>query len=167
MNDKTYNVLILCTGNSARSILGEALVNLLGRGRFHGFSAGSQPTGQVNPGAIRLLLAQGLDTAGLRSKSWEEFAVPDAPQMDFIFTVCDSAAGEACPVWPGHPVSAHFGVPDPAKAQGTPEQIDQAFQQAWRTLAHRLELFMQLPLDKLDAMSLKSRLKEIGLSQPD
>ncbi len=166
MNDKTYNVLILCTGNSARSILGEALVNLLGRGRFHGFSAGSQPTGQVNPGAIRLLLAQGLDTAGLRSKSWEEFAVPDAPQMDFIFTVCDSAAGEACPVWPGHPVSAHFGVPDPAKAHGTQEQIDQAFQQAWRTLAHRLELFMQLPLNNLDAMSLKSRLKEIGLSHP-
>ena len=166
MNDKTYNVLILCTGNSACSILGEALVNLLGRGRFHGFSAGSQPTGQVNPGAIRLLLAQGLDTAGLRSKSWEEFAVPDAPQMDFIFTVCDSAAGEACPVWPGHPVSAHFGVPDPAKAHGTQEQIDQAFQQAWRTLAHRLELFMQLPLNNLDAMSLKSRLKEIGLSHP-
>ena len=167
MNDRTYNVLILCTGNSARSILGEALVNLLGKGRFRGFSAGSHPTGKVNPGALRLLQAQDIDTAELRSKSWDEFGLPGAPSMDFIFTVCDSAAGEACPVWPGHPVSAHFGVPDPAKLEGSTEEIDQAFRQAWRTLRHRLQLFMQLPLDKLDAASLKSRLGEIGQSHPD
>lgn len=167
MNDKTYNVLILCTGNSARSVLGEALVNLLGRGRFRGYSAGSQPTGKVNPGAIRLLQAQGIDPAGFRSKSWEEFAAPGAPSMDFIFTVCDNAAGEACPVWPGRPVTAHFGVPDPAKVEGSEAEIDQAFHQAWRTLRHRIDLFMQLPLDKLDALSIKDHLKEIGQSHPN
>ena len=166
MTDKTYNVLILCTGNSARSILGEALVNLLGKGRFHGYSAGSHPTGSVNPGAARLLHSQGLDAAAFRSKSWEEFAAPNAPSMDFIFTVCDSAAGEACPVWPGHPVTAHFGMPDPAKAAGSAAEIDQAFRQVWRTLGHRLELFMQLPLDKLDALSLKRQLQDIGKSHP-
>jgi arsenate reductase len=137
------NVLFLCTGNSARSILAEAFLNSAGKGRFRAFSAGSHPTGKVNPFALDLLETKGIGTAGLRSKSWDEFAQPGAPKMDFVFTVCDSAAGEVCPVWPGHPAKAHWGVPDPAAVQGSDEQKRKAFLEAFTQLSNRIRLFME------------------------
>jgi len=161
MNEKTYKVLILCTGNSARSILGEVLFNSLGKGRFKAWSAGSKPAGRVNPGALEWLAANGHETTGLRSKSWDEFAAPGAPEFDFIFTVCDNAAGEVCPVWPGHPMTAHWGIPDPAHVEGD-EARRAAFKLAARQLARRIDLFMQLPIEKLDKLALKENMTEIG-----
>jgi arsenate reductase len=162
MSERVYNVLFLCTGNSARSVIAEAIMNREGRGHFRAFSAGSQPKGQVNPHTITLLRGLGYDTSDFRSKSWAEFAQPGAPQLDFVFTVCDNAAGEACPVWPGQPMTAHWGVPDPAEAAGTEAQITAAFMDAYRMLARRIEIFLALPIDKLDRMSLLARLKQIG-----
>ncbi len=159
MQDKTYNVLVLCTGNSARSILGEVLFNTLGKGRFKAYSAGSKPAGRVNPGALEWLREQGHDTTGLRSKSWDEFAA--APQFDFIFTVCDNAAGEVCPVWPGKPATAHWGIPDPAHVEGE-EARRAAFKKAAEQLARRIQLFMSLPIEKLDRLALQQKLAEIG-----
>jgi len=144
------SVLFLCTGNSARSILAEAYLNHAGRGRFSAHSAGSHPAGRVNPFALELLRETGLPTAGARSKSWDEFARPDAPKIDFVVTVCDSAAAEVCPVWPGHPVKAHWGVPDPAAVEGTDEQKRRAFKDALTTLSRRIDLFLALPVEKLD-----------------
>lgn len=156
------NVLFLCTGNSARSILAEAYLNAMGRGRFKAYSAGSRPGGRVNPFALELLEKSGIPTAGLRSKSWDEFAGPNAPKMDFVFTVCDNAANEQCPYWPGQPMTAHWGVEDPAAAQGTEEQKRLAFRSALTVLASRINLLMNLPVDKLDRLSLRARLQEIG-----
>lgn len=164
MTDKTYNVLILCTGNSARSILGEVLFNTLGKGRFKAYSAGSKPAGRVNPGALEWLQANGHSTEGLRSKSWDEFAAPGAPEFDFIFTVCDNAAGEACPVWLGHPATAHWGIPDPAHVEGD-EARRGAFKKAAEQLARRIQLFMSLPIEKLDKLALKEKMNEIGRIQ--
>ena len=157
--EKTYNVLVLCTGNSARSILGEALFNVLGKGRFKAYSAGSHPAGKVNPFALELLQQQGHSIEGLRSKSWDEFAA--APQFDFIFTVCDNAEGEACPIWPGKPATAHWGIPDPAHVEGE-EARRAAFKKAAEQLARRIQLFMSLPIEKLDKLVLKEKLTEIG-----
>lgn len=162
MTDQALNVLFLCTGNSARSILAEALLNSIGRGRFRAYSAGSHPGGQVNPFAIELLSKNRLPTEGLRSKSWDEFARPGAPELDFVFTVCDNAAGEVCPVWPGQPMTAHWGVPDPAAVQGSDEEKRKAFFTAFNQLQRRLSLFTSLPMDKLDRMSLQNRLDAIG-----
>ena len=162
MQDKQYNVLVLCTGNSARSILGEVLFNVLGKERFSAHSAGSKPTGQVNPFALELLRQQGFGTKGLRSKSWDEFAAPGAPEFDFIFTVCDNAAGEACPVWPGKPFTAHWGIPDPAAVTGDDEAKRAAFRKAADQLARRIQLFMSLPIEKLDKLTLKEKLADIG-----
>jgi len=162
MPDKIYNVLFLCTGNSARSILAEAILNRDGKGHFRAFSAGSQPKGEVNPYAMTLLRKSGYDTSAMRSKSWSEFAQPGAPKLDFVFTVCDNAAGEACPFWPGQPMTAHWGIPDPAAATGTEAEIGVAFNDAYRMLTRRIELFLALPIDKLDRMVLGARLKEIG-----
>jgi arsenate reductase len=161
MSERQYNVLVLCTGNSARSILGEVLFNSLGKGRFKAYSAGSKPAGQVNPGALELLQQQGYGTEGLRSKSWDEFAAPGAPEFDFIFTVCDNAAGEACPVWLGHPATAHWGIPDPAHVEGD-DARRAAFRKAYEQLARRIQLFMSLPIEKLDKLVLKEKLAEIG-----
>jgi arsenate reductase len=161
-SEKTYNVLFICTGNSARSILAEGILNKLGQGRFHGYSAGSHPRGEVHPLALATLDRLSLPVSGYRSKSWDEFAAPGAPPLDFIFTVCDNAAGESCPVWPGQPVTAHWGVPDPAAVTGTPEQQSRAFMDAAVTLRRRIELFMSLPLASLDAMSLQRELRAIG-----
>jgi|SRR6267142_6454727 len=160
--NNSYNVLFLCTGNSARSILAEAILNHRGAPQFHGFSAGSHPTGVVNPNAINLLAFAHLPTEGLRSKSWDEFAKLGAPQMDFIFTVCDNAAGETCPIWPGHPIAAHWGVPDPAAVKGMQDAIDRAFRDAYFTLEKRIELFLSLPYASLDTLELKARCAEIG-----
>ena len=157
-----YNVLFLCTGNSARSILAEAFLNAEGKGRFHAYSAGSFPKGAVHPCALKLLEQIGLPTAGLRSKSWDEFAAPGAPRLDFIFTVCDNAAGEVCPVWPGQPVTAHWGIPDPAAVEGGEAVKMQAFRETLRLLENRLRLFMALPFEKLDRLKLQSHLDEIG-----
>jgi arsenate reductase (thioredoxin) len=162
MTDTIYNVLFLCTGNSARSIIAEAILNKIGQGTFRAYSAGSQPKGQVNPHTITLLRGLGYDTTGVRSKSWSEFAQAGAPALDFVFTVCDNAAGEACPVWPGQPMTAHWGIPDPAEAQGTEAEIAAAFLDAYRMLMRRIELFTSLPIAKLDQMTLRSRLREIG-----
>ena len=156
----TYNVLFLCTGNSARSILAEAILNHEREGRFRAYSAGSFPKGQVHPAALDLLKELGHPTEGFRSKSWDEFAVPGAPQLDFIFTVCDNAAGEVCPVWPCKPVSAHWGIEDPAEVEG--ENQRQAFFNAYQQLKRRIDLFLALPLEGLDELTLASRLKEIG-----
>ena len=164
MSEKRYNVLVLCTGNSARSILGEVLFNHLGKGKFKAYSAGSKPAGKVNPGALELLQQQGYSTAGLRSKSWDEFAAPGAPEFDFIFTVCDNAAGEACPVWFGHPCTAHWGIPDPAHVEGD-EARRAAFKHASEQLARRIELFISLPIEKLDKLTLNEKLDEIGRIQ--
>jgi arsenate reductase len=161
LQDKQYNVLVLCTGNSARSILGEVLFNTLGKGKFKAYSAGSKPAGKVNPGALELLHQQGLSTEGLRSKSWDEFATPGAPEFDFIFTVCDNAAGEACPLWLGKPATAHWGIPDPAHVEGE-EARRAAFKRASEQLARRIQLFMSLPIEKLDKLTLKEKLAEIG-----
>jgi arsenate reductase len=163
--DRTYNVLFLCTGNSARSIIAEAILNKVGGSSFHAWSAGSQPKGRVNPHTLALLRGLGFDTSGLRSKSWNEFAKPGAPGLDFIFTVCDNAAGEACPVWPGKPITAHWGIPDPAEASGTDAQIGQAFSDAYRMLNQRVGLFTSLPIASLDKWTLQNRLREIGRSQ--
>jgi len=159
---RPLNVLFLCTGNSARSILAEALLNMMGKGRFQAFSAGSHPAGQVNPYALELLKKNRLPTDGLRSKSWDEFAAPDAPELDFVFTVCDNAAGEVCPVWPGQPMSAHWGVPDPAAVEGSDEDKRHAFFAAMNQLQQRISIFVSLPLDKLDKVTLKRHLDEIG-----
>ncbi len=164
MSEKQYNVLVLCTGNSARSILAEVLFNQLGKGRFVAYSAGSKPAGQVNPGAVELLQKKGFSIEGLRSKSWDEFAAPGAPEIDFIFTVCDNAAGEACPIWPGKPATAHWGIPDPAHVEGE-EARRVAFKKAYDQLARRIQLFMSLPIDKLDKLVLKEKLAEIGRIQ--
>ena len=164
MTDKIYNVLFLCTGNSARSILAEVQLNKLGRGQFRGYSAGSFPNGKVNPFAIEFLANNGFPTDGLRSKSWDEFAVPGAPVMDYVLTVCDQAAGEQCPFWPGQPVSAHWGVPDPAAVEGSDDQKRHAFMEAATVLRKRIELFTALPTASLDRMSLKSQLDRIGKS---
>ena len=160
--DKTYNVLFLCTGNSARSVLGEALLNHLGDGRFRGYSAGSHPKGEVNPMTLRVLAEAGISIDGLRSKSWDEFAVPGAPQMDFVFTVCDNAAGEACPFWPGHPMTAHWGIEDPAAVEGPEFKRKAAFEDALRYMKNRVTAFMSLPHSSIDKMSLAARLKGIG-----
>lgn len=157
-----YNVLFLCTGNSARSILGEAYLNSKGRGPFVAYSAGSHPAGKVNPFALELLEKNGISTAGLRSKNWDEFARPGAPEMNFVFTVCDNAAGEACPIWPGHPVTAHWGVEDPAAVQGSDEAKRKAFLKAFTQLATRVNLLLNLPIERLDRMALRARLQEIG-----
>ena len=159
---QTFNVLFLCTGNSARSILAESILNQRGRPNFRGFSAGSHPTGRVNPYAIRLLESGGFPTRGLRSKSWDEFAVPGAPELDFVFTVCDNAANEMCPVWPGQPVTAHWGVPDPAAVKGSEEQMERAFRDAFVTLDRRIGLLVSLPIASLDSLAIKKRLDEIG-----
>jgi arsenate reductase len=161
MESNTYRVLVLCTGNSARSILGEVLFNTLGKGMFKAYSAGSKPAGRVNPGALEWLQDNGHNTEGLRSKSWDEFAQPDAPEFDFIFTVCDNAAGEACPLWLGRPATAHWGIPDPAHIEGD-EARRAAFNKAAEQLARRIQLFMSLPIDKLDKLTLKEKLTEIG-----
>ena len=160
-----YNVLFLCTGNSARSILAEAIMNRVGAPKFRAFSAGSMPTGKVNPYAIELLKKLHHPTDGLRSKSWEEFTRsvnPDAPELDFVFTVCDNAAGEVCPIWPGQPMSAHWGLPDPAAVQGTEAEIAVAFADTYRMLNNRIGIFVNLPLGKLDRLSLQKRLDGIG-----
>jgi arsenate reductase len=157
-----YNVLFLCTGNSARSILAEALLNHWGKGRFHAFSAGSFPKGAVHPIALEQLSAAKLPTAGLRSKSWSEFAAPGAPVMDFVFTVCDQAAAEVCPVWPGQPMTAHWGVPDPAVVEGSEAELRRAFRDAYLTLEARIKLFTSLRVAALDRLSLKRRVDEIG-----
>jgi arsenate reductase len=159
---KHYNVLFLCTGNSARSILAEALLNEKGKRNFTAYSAGSYPAGRVNPGALKQLEVARLSTEGLRSKSWDEFAKPDAPRMDFVFTVCDNAAKEVCPVWPGQPMTAHWGVPDPAAVTGTPEQIERAFREAFVTLDRRIGLFLSLPLATLDTLAIKKQVDRIG-----
>lgn len=159
-SDRTYNVLFLCTGNSARSILGEALLNRESEGRFKAYSAGSHPKGKVHPMALDVLESMGFETSGLRSKSWDEFAKPDAPQMDFIFTVCDNAAGESCPVWLGHPMTAHWGIEDPAAVEGEGQR--EAFLTALRYLRNRISLFLNLPIESLDKMSLTNRLEAIG-----
>ena len=160
--DRPFNVLFLCTGNSARSILAEAILNKLGGGKFRAFSAGSQPKGAVNPHTLALLKSLGYDTGSLRSKSWNEFARPGAPALDFVFTVCDNAAGEACPLWPGQPMTAHWGVPDPAKAKGSSAEVALAFKDAYRMLNQRIGVFVALPIRSLDQLSLQMRLKEIG-----
>lgn len=160
-DNHVYNVLFLCTGNSARSILAEALLNSAGKGRFKAYSAGSFPKGDVNPHAIRLLENLKLPTEGLRSKSWDEFAKPGAPALDFIITVCDNAAGEVCPIWPGKPVTAHWGIPDPAAAEGTDAEIAAAFGTAARQMRTRIDLFLSLPLASIDRMTIQSRLREI------
>jgi protein-tyrosine-phosphatase len=162
MADRVFNTLFLCTGNSARSVLAEAILNKLGAGRFRAWSAGSQPKGQVNPHTIALLSSLGYDTSGFRSKSWNEFAKPGAPALDFVFTVCDNAAGETCPVWPGQPMTAHWGVPDPAEATGSDAEIALAFKDSYRMLAQRIGIFVALPIRSLDQLSLQRRLHDIG-----
>jgi arsenate reductase len=162
MQPSSYNVLFLCTANSARSILAERLVESLGRGRFRGFSAGSKPAGNVNPLALAVLRRNNLPTDGLRSKSWSEFSGPEAPRLDFVFTVCDSAAAEACPVWPGQPMTAHWGIPDPAQAGGSEAERMLAFRQALAALERRIAIFVNLPIESLDRLKLKGRLDEIG-----
>lgn len=165
MADRIYNVLFLCTGNTARSVLAEGILRKDGAGRFNAFSAGSQPKGVVNPFAIKVLGSLGYPTDGFRSKSWKEYAVPGAPVMDFVFTVCDSAAGETCPIWPGQPMTAHWGIEDPANIEGTDIQRETAFVAAFKYLRTRISLFTSLPLQSIDQMALGSKLKEIGHSE--
>jgi len=162
MSDKVYNALFLCTGNSARSIMAEKLLEFWGKGRFKTFSAGSHPSGKVNPFAIQLLKLKGLPTDNLRSKSWDEFATPDAPPLDFVFTVCDNAAGEVCPYWPGQPMTAHWGVEDPAAVEGTDEEKLWAFQTVARHLENRIKIFTSLPLESIDKLSIKQEIDKIG-----
>jgi len=158
----TYNVLFLCTGNSARSIMAEAILNRKGKPTFIAYSAGSRPTGSVRPEALHQLKVAQLPTQGLRSKDWSEFARPGAPQLHFVFTVCDNAAKEVCPIWPGQPMTAHWGVPDPASVTGTPEQIERGFQEAYMMLDRRISLFLALPLSSLDALAMKKEIDRIG-----
>jgi arsenate reductase len=160
--DAPFNVLFLCTGNSARSILAEAILNHKGRGRFHAYSAGSHPTGVVRPEALRQIEFAGLPTDGLRSKSWDEFAAPGASPIHFIFTVCDNAANEVCPIWPGYPMTAHWGIPDPASVSGTPDEIARAFRDAFRILDRRIGLFLALPLSTLEKLAIQQELDDIG-----
>ncbi len=162
MTDRVFNVLFLCTGNSARSILAEATLNHKGQGRFRAYSAGSHPNGTVNPYAIALLQRMGIPTDGLRSKSWDQFEQPGAPMLDFVFTVCDNAAGEVCPIWPGQPVTAHWGVPDPAAVEGTDVEKTNAFREAFTTLQRRIELFTCLPFASLDRMAIHDHVRDIG-----
>jgi protein-tyrosine-phosphatase len=162
MADKPYNVLFLCTGNSARSILAESVLNRLGDGKFKGFSAGSFPKGEVHPYALELLERQNYPTQHLRSKSWDEFASPGAEALDFVFTVCDNAAGEVCPIWPGQPMTAHWGLPDPAAAEGSEAERRLAFADTLRMLRNRIGVFVNLPITSLDKLSLQTRLREIG-----
>ena len=159
---KHYNVLFLCTGNSARSIMAEAILNFRGRPTFSAYSAGSHPAGKIHPQALRELEIAHLSTSGLRSKSWEEFAEPGAPNLDFVFTVCDNAAKEVCPVWPGQPISAHWGIPDPAAVRRTPEEVQRAFREAFVTLDRRIGLFLSLPLTSLDGLVVKKEVDKIG-----
>jgi arsenate reductase len=165
MTDRIYNVLFLCTGNSARSILAEAILNKLGEGRFRAFSAGSAPKGEVNPLALKVLEAGDFPTEGLRSKGWERFAEPGAPVMDFVFTVCDNAAGESCPVWPGQPMTAHWGIEDPAAVEGSDIQKEATFVAAARFMRNRIAAFTCLPMDSLDRLALGSRLRDIGQTE--
>ena len=167
MADRPYNVLFLCTGNSARSILAESLMNHLGMGRFHAYSAGSHPKGQVHPISLALLKQLKLPTEGLRSKSWDEFAAPGAPKLDFVFTVCDNAAGEVCPYWPGQPMTAHWGIEDPAAVEGTDAQKWAAFRWAFKALENRIKLFTSLPVATLDEMTLQARIDAIGKVLPE
>lgn len=162
MTDKIYNVLVLCTGNSARSIMAEALINTMGKGRFRAYSAGSHPTGKVNPFAVEQVASLGYSIDNLRSKSWDEFVQPDAPQMDFIITVCDNAAGETCPVWPGQPISAHWGFEDPASVEGSDEEKRRAFAKTCRFIMNRVQLFVNLPLLMLDKTAIKHEMQTIG-----
>jgi len=162
VSQKIYNVLVLCTGNSARSIMAEALINTMGGGRFHAYSAGSFPTGKVNPFAVEQVANLGYPVAKLRSKSWDEFARPDAPHMDFVITVCDKAAGEVCPVWPGHPISAHWGFEDPAAVEGSDEVKRRAFTRIFRHIMSRVRVFVSLPIDKLDKLAIKDEMDDIG-----
>ena len=163
--EKTFNILFLCTGNSARSVIAEALMNKEGRGRFKAYSAGSMPTGRVNPHALAITRALGFEDPEFRSKSWDEFAQPGAPPLDFIITVCDNAAGEVCPIWPGQPMTAHWGVPDPAAATGSPAEISAAFAETARLMGNRIRIFLSLPLASIDRMSLQTKLREIGQVQ--
>jgi arsenate reductase len=160
--EQPFNVLFLCTGNSARSILAEAILNKAGHGRFRAYSAGSQPKGRVNPNTIALLRGLGYDTSQFRSKSWSEFTGPGAPQFDFVFTVCDNAAAETCPLWPGQPMTAHWGIPDPAEVKGNAAEIAMAFKDAYRMLAQRIGIFVSLPIRSLSLLSLQKRLQDIG-----
>lgn len=166
MPERPYNVLFLCTGNSARSIIAEAILNRLGQGKFKAYSAGSHPKGAVHPFTIQLLKGLNYDTTFARSKDWSEFAVPGAPQMDFVFTVCDNAAAEACPVWPGQPMTAHWGVPDPAEAEGNDAERHFAFAESYRMLNNRIGIFISLPMTSLDSLALQRRLDEIGRDMP-
>ncbi len=165
MNDRIFNVLFLCTGNSARSILAESLLNYMGKGRFRTYSAGSHPTGQVNPFVLDLLTEQGMPVDGLRSKSWDEFATPVAPALDFVFTVCDNAAGEVCPVWPGQPMTAHWGIEDPTAVEGSDIPKREAVSSAYRLLSRRIALFISLPIHSLNGLSLQKQLDDIGRTQ--
>jgi arsenate reductase len=162
MTDRVYNVLFLCTGNTARSILAESILRKDGAGRFNSFSAGSHPKGVINPFAIKTIAEYGYPTEGFRSKNWEEFATPDAPKMDFVFTVCDNAAGEACPVWPGQPMTAHWGIEDPAAVEGLDIEKQRAFNLAFRYMKNRISLLLALPIHRLDKLALKASLREIG-----
>lgn len=166
MSDKIYNVLFLCTGNSARSVMAEVLLNVLSKGRFKAYSAGSHPAGRVNPFTLELLAKNGHDTAALRSKSWDEFAVAGAPHMDFVITVCDNAAGEVCPMWPGQPMTAHWGFEDPAAVEGTDEQKRKKFVSVYHQIARRLNILLSLPIDKLDRIALQKEVREIGKPEP-
>ena len=167
MTDRAFNVLFLCTGNSARSILADSLLNHLGKDRFKAYSAGSIPKGTVNPWAIKLLRQHELPTEGLRSKNWKEFAIPDAPRMDFVFTVCDQAASEPCPIWPGQPMTAHWGVPDPAAVEGSDLEIMNAFRAAYSTLEKRIQLFLALPIASLNRLALTKEIQAIGTAGAD
>ena len=162
MTERVFNVLFLCTHNSARSIIAETVLNRIGKGKFHAFSAGSYPSGQVNPYALDLLKGLNYDVSGLRSKSWDEFAAPGAPQMDFVFTVCDDAANEVCPMWPGQPMTAHWGLPDPSTAQGTEAEKRFAFANTHRMLRQRLDVFLSLPMRSLERVALQRNIEEIG-----
>ena len=166
MSNPTFNVLFLCTGNSARSILAEAILNRVGAGKFKAYSAGSQPKGEVHPFALQLLEDLNYDTSFARSKSWEEFAVPGAPEMNFVFTVCDNAANESCPIWPGQPMTAHWGIPDPAAVEGTEAEKHLAFAEAYRMLNNRISTFVSLPVNMVDKLALQKRLDEIGRNLP-
>jgi len=167
MSERAYNVLFLCTGNSARSILAEAILNREGKGRFKAYSAGSNPAGKVHPYSLDLLALMDHPTENLRSKNWEEFSGPDAPKLDFVFTVCDNAAGETCPVWPGQPITAHWGIPDPAAVTGSEAEKRAAFTEAYRMILNRISLFLALPLESIDKMSLQSRLRDIGAQKAE